>query len=84
MSEGGIDVYRIGLGRDVYFWWRSPRDRRLPLRTWFTGRPWHRRSYWGVWQAESEVIPINAARGLTAKAARRRLSKRITQELSAR
>lgn len=76
----GIDVYRIGIGRDIYQWWRSPRGKR-PFWFWFK-RSWHRKNYWGIWQAESEVIPINAARGLTANAARRRLTRRINKVMT--
>jgi hypothetical protein len=82
VSEGGIDVYRIGFGRDVYCWWRVRKLGGNRSFTYWFRRSWRQRSYWGIWQAESEVIPINAARGLTARSARRRLTKRIARLLS--
>jgi len=80
MSDSGIDVYRIGIGKDIHHLRAGIITvRHFVQRTIRNGRA---RSHWGVWQAESEVIPVNAARGLTARSARRRLTRRITKVMS--
>jgi len=76
---GDIDVYRIGIGSDVHSWWvlrkhLPGKDRELIRHV---RQSWNQLNYWGIWQAEHNLIPMNAARGLTKKSAKRRLERRI-------
>lgn len=87
MNDDPIDVYRIGLGSDLHMAIIGIKialtgRKAIGMKTirqsiYLIKRNWRQRSYWGIWQAEHTVYPMNASRGLTADAARRRLIGRI-------
>lgn len=79
MTGDPIDVYRVGIGRDLYLWWKAKSlGSRRNFLYWFR-QSWRRRSYWGIWQAEHTTYHVNATRGLTARSARNKMIRSITR-----
>ncbi|MFI6819247.1 hypothetical protein ACIBG7_43150 [Nonomuraea sp. NPDC050328] len=83
----GWDLNRLAMDLAIGRWRRAPtrnwgRARRTLARLLRSAR---HRSYWAIWQCEEETLGLSARRGLTARAAERRmLADAITHALSSR
>lgn len=90
MNEiSGIEVYAVGLGRDLRTWRKRffrRKYRKGATKSFFYsfGIHWHRRSYWNGYLAEWHYPPygmnfFRAGTGWTKRAAKRRLGKHIVK-----
>jgi hypothetical protein len=85
--SGRIDVYRVGLGRDLFHLRKAIRygHPRGHLGRWGASRArlrWmvtslHRRSWWGLWQAEWPGCK-RAVRGFTKRGTLRKARKKVS------